>query len=142
MGKRPFNPCKHFNGTQGGTCEAGVVYKDQPFYGKPEGSWPCFTPPERLPDQRFICSLAVFRTAEELAEENAQIAKSHEDSRKARQAIVAFLGGPWKRGLPGRKGTIDCPVCGVVNGLHFSRSGYNGHIHAQCETDKCVCWME
>ena len=26
--------------------------------------------------------------------------------------------------------------------LQFSRSGYNGHIHAKCSTDKCVAWME
>ena len=61
---------------------------------------------------------------------------------KARNAIVDSLGGPWKRGTPGASGTIDCPVCDGKKMLQFSRAGYNGHIHAACGTDGCVCWME
>lgn len=36
----------------------------------------------------------------------------------------------------------DCPVCCESNVLQFTRSGYNGHIHAKCATDGCVSWME
>lgn len=61
---------------------------------------------------------------------------------KARAAIVAHCGGKWKKGAPGASGCIDCPVCGAAGTLRFSRSGYNGHIHAGCVTDNCVAWME
>jgi len=60
----------------------------------------------------------------------------------ARNAIVAYLGGPWKRGMGGATGIIDCPVCGTAQALRFSRAGYNGHIHAGCKTKNCVAWME
>lgn len=52
------------------------------------------------------------------------------------------LGGPWRRGMAGECDTIDCPVCKGEKCLDFSRSGYNGHIHAACRTEGCVSWME
>jgi len=82
------------------------------------------------------------RTAEELAAQQAEDKKRFADIGKARAAIVEHLGGPWKRGMPGIGGAIDCPVCGGEGTLAFSRSGYNGHIHASCKTDGCVRWME
>jgi len=38
-------------------------------------------------------------------------------------------------------GVIDCPVCKKENSLNFAVSS-NGHIHAKCDTDGCVRWME
>lgn len=38
-------------------------------------------------------------------------------------------------------GEIDCPVCKAAK-LRYSRSSYNGHVHAACMNDKCVRWME
>lgn len=38
-------------------------------------------------------------------------------------------------------GEIACPVC-KVGRLRYSRSGYNGHVHAACSTSGCVCWRE
>lgn len=38
-------------------------------------------------------------------------------------------------------GSINCPVCNEGK-LHYSRAGYNGHVHAQCSTNGCVAWME
>jgi len=60
----------------------------------------------------------------------------------ARRAIVAHLGGPWKSGMKDEYGAMDCPVCSSEGSLRFSRSGYNGHIHAWCTTEWCVSWME
>jgi len=38
-------------------------------------------------------------------------------------------------------GTITCPVCG--NALSYTRAiNYNDHIHAKCNTEKCLSWME
>lgn len=61
---------------------------------------------------------------------------------RARAAIVAHLREPWRKGMPGVRGFIDCPVCLGKRTLEFSRSGYNGHVHAGCETPGCVAWME
>jgi hypothetical protein len=38
------------------------------------------------------------------------------------------------------RGQIPCPTCGMR--LAFFVSGYNGHIHAACETQGCVSFME
>ena len=38
-------------------------------------------------------------------------------------------------------GIMDCPVC-KTGKLKYSRSSYNGHIHAACTTVNCVAWME
>lgn len=35
---------------------------------------------------------------------------------------------------------IECPKC--KGKLHLRQSGYNGHVHGQCETEGCVSWME
>ncbi|QHH99207.1 hypothetical protein [Acinetobacter dispersus] len=37
--------------------------------------------------------------------------------------------------------SIDCPIC-KTGELNYRISSYNGHIHAKCTTDECVCWME
>jgi len=38
-------------------------------------------------------------------------------------------------------GVMDCPIC-KTGKLKYSRSSYNGHVHARCSTEKCVSWME
>lgn len=40
------------------------------------------------------------------------------------------------------EGKIDCPVCGREDALRYRRSGYNGHVHAQCDTQDCVFFIE
>lgn len=130
--------CKHYRGMhRKDTCEAGVRFDSLPHVGTRlfHGTCPCFGP-------RGGCDKAEYPTAEEMAAEDAEIAKRFEAMGKAREAIVNSLGGPWKRGTPGAKGAIDCPVCGEKQSLRFLRSGYNGHIHAQCNTQGCVSWME
>ena len=74
---------------------------------------------------------------DEMAE---RLAARAENVGKARAAIVNDC-GEWARG-PSSAGCIDCPVCGGIEKLQYSRSGYNGHIRARCETDGCVAWME
>lgn len=130
--------CKHFRSmSEHETCEAGVAYES--LKGIPFGSRPCFC-------RRGVvvggCDLAQFPTAEEIAAQDAEMNKRFELIGKARTAIVAHLGGPWKRGTAGATGTIDCPACGAADSLRFSRAGYNGHIHAACNTEGCVRWME
>jgi hypothetical protein len=38
-------------------------------------------------------------------------------------------------------GEMACPIC-EAGKLRYSRSGYNGHVHAGCTTEGCVSWME
>jgi hypothetical protein len=131
--------CNHYRAISGNTtCEAGVDYKA--FKGKPDRLWPCFS--KRGCVHPTSCDKAQYPTEAELEAEDLENKKHWDGISKAREAIVKHLGGPWKRGVAGARGTIDCPVCLVVNALRFSRAGCNGHIHARCSTAGCVSWME
>jgi hypothetical protein len=130
--------CKHYRGMSGKTvCEAGVEFATLPNYGTKQfmASCPCF-------EKHEGCDKAEYKTPEELAEEERQLAKLFARTTTARKAIVDALGGPWQRGMKTQSGEIDCPICGKTKTLRYSRSGYNGHIHARCDTDGCVAWME
>ena len=131
--------CKHYRAMSAhDTCLAGVAYGD--FKGVPFEKRPCFCKPDQPPNDG--CARREFPTAEELAAEEAEMEARFALTGKARRAIVAHLGGPWKHGTAGASGVIDCPACGARQSLQFSRAGYNGHIHAACETEDCVRWME
>lgn len=137
--------CKHFRDmTSHKTCAVGVEYDSVTLAkGTKEYSLPCIIGARQ--DYNPLgakCTKCDMPTAEELAAEEEEIEKRCQELGKARQAIVAHLGGPWKRGTAGASGVIDCPVCGGKQTLRFSRAGYNGHIHAKCKTEKCVSWME
>lgn len=41
----------------------------------------------------------------------------------------------------GKRGSFDCPGCGE-GAVHWSRSPYNGHVHAACTTPNCFAVME
>ncbi len=138
MGRARRGFCNHYRAmSEHTTCEAGVCYEQ--FKGLPFAERPCFYTEGETPPGG--CELAAYPTAEEIAQRDAEMRKRLEDMGKAREAIVAFLGGPWKKGTQSAGGAIACPVCGIGGALHFSRAGYNGHIHAQCVTG-CVAWME
>jgi hypothetical protein len=88
---------------------------------------------------------------------NIDFKARHAKITKAREEILDHLSERFKSGdmtvLPGNRdykngknsftgsGTLLCPVCGVGT-LSYSRAAYNGHVHANCETDGCVRWME
>lgn len=158
QGKR-WSRCKFFNGTANAQCEAGVSYgavaRDhdpiefrRTVGGKPVGvvqtsrrSLPCI-PSHNLGGA--VCDKCVCPTPEEIAAEEREAAERMERFSLCRDAIVAHLGGPWKRGTPGAAGAgaIDCPACKAERSLRFSRAGINGHIHAHCETKGCASWIE
>lgn len=138
MARSSQNWCKHYRGMSDKTeCEAGVKFATLPHYGTGEffPTCPCFGP-------RGGCDRAVYPTAEDLVAAEKESERQWAAIAKAREAIVAHLGGPWKKGVRHGYGQIDCPVCGKSSALTFSRSGYNGHIHAQCSTEDCVAWLE
>ncbi len=133
--------CKHYRAPSNhSSCEAGITYATLPCYGTAPRNWPCYG--KRGQPLPTGCESASYPTEDELAAEDAEMEKRCENLGKARKAIVAHLGGPWKRGTPGSRGVISCPVCGGATTLHFSRAGLNGHIHARCATVGCVSWME
>ena len=132
--------CKHYRGMhEKDECEAGVAFVTLDHYGTKQfrESCPCFGA-----KQSGTCESKVYPTAEEMAEDDRQMAERFANIVKAREAIVADCGGPWKRGMGGSSGMIDCPVCEGVETLQYSRAGYNGHVHARCTTEDCVSWME
>lgn len=145
--------CRHFSGRQNEKCLAGVLYAD--VEKKHDGiliqrraDGPARTVYLSLPCIQghnvggATCAKCDFPTAEELA---AQEEKDRELSRRimvARKSIVDFLGGKWNRGDPTVRDAITCPICGKEKALRFSRAGYNGHIHAACQTKDCVSWLE
>src|SRR5574341_1202629 len=136
--------CKFYNGLMGNVeCLAGVPYESViAGKGTQQMTLPCVIqarPKNRLPTH---CDKRKLPTIEELEAEDREHEKRFADLDKARKAIVAHLGGPWKRGMAGSSGCINCPVCGGVKTLRFSRAGYNGHIHARCNSYKCVAWIE
>lgn len=132
--------CKHYQAmSDHDTCKAGVAYDD--FKGLKFDERPCFMGGK---DRKFCggCDKQEFPTAEEVAAKEAMFRERLMRTVTARAAIVQHLGGDWKRGMAGSQGAIDCPVCSAKDALRFSRSGYNGHIHAACKTENCVRWME
>lgn len=116
--------CKHFNGIMHLQCKAGCIYLtghiDQCIGNGTDATAPC--PKLEYP------------TPEEVAREEAESAVKFEKIITARAAIVAHA-----KDHP-EDNTIPCPACkkGVL--CHAVHS--NGHVHAKCSTDGCVCWME
>ena len=129
--------CKHYRSMEHPTCNAGVAYES--LKGIPFEERPCFM---RSGKTFPGCDKMDMPTPEEIAEEDREMRLRCENMGKARKAIVDHLGGPWKRGAMSARGVIDCPVCGREKSLHFSRAGYNGHVHARCTTTGCMNWME
>lgn len=55
-------------------------------------------------------------------------------------AYKEIRGRGYKKGNGTPKDSMDCPVCGKT--LYFRVAECNGHVHAKCETDSCLAWME
>jgi hypothetical protein len=126
--QRYMRRCKHFTGIMDDVCEAGVRYDDVR-----ETS----TRPYRLPclDPELPCGARALPTRSEAEADRAETDASFERIRKALAAIREAAGG--RRGVGG---TIACPNCG--GRLGYSIAGSNGHVHARCETPRCVSFMQ
>jgi len=136
--KKP-DKCIHYTGSINEVCSAGVKYHDVIDKTTTPHSLPCIG---SYNPGGATCEKCQLPTAEEIAADEAALKQRIEGIGKARSAIVVACGGHWKKGVPGSNGVIDCPVCEKPKALGFSRSGYNGHIHARCSTAGCVSWME
>lgn len=139
------NSCKHFCGFREETCEAGVRFLDL-VGGKIDGMairLPCsghFATPEMRAKHPDLTPVACAKFQKKTAEE---IQKEHDDI----QALVDRMTkiGPWisatKKKYPnGGQAEESCPIC--AKRIRFSISSCNGHMHARCETEDCINFME
>lgn len=84
------------------------------------------------------CPHMQFPTMEE------SIAHESEVNAHMEKMAVAFeVVGKWRvkpKPQADRRDVLECPIC--KGRLHVRQSSYNGHVHAKCETQGCVSWME
>lgn len=136
---RKMNICAHFTGVQHEVCRAGVRYDTarEPKTETTPYRFACFQDEA----QGLVCEKARFPTraeaeAEKLADDAvfARVSKAHRAAHDDAKA---------KRFGKGRGGadSLPCPVC-ETGRLYYRVASYNGHMHAKCETDGCVSWME
>lgn len=134
--------CRHFNGVQRDCCVAGVNYRvlaGEPMQGCMTRI-PClpFNDPKGGPmadcDKHSTWTLA---EAEQMVTDSEESMQRHMRVFRAAHDDAKTKG--FKRGKGGQSDMV-CPLCTGV--LRYSVAGYNGHMHAQCETKGCVSWME
>ncbi len=139
--EKVMNTCIYFNGMLNKTCDAGVVYDDtdrgmQVVY---RANMPChkICKYRTVPWSADHCPKAEFP---DIAKAEAKVAEMDEVVARMEKALEAVA--PLRRKYKGQdyNGVIDCPIC--AGKLHFRHAKYNGHIHARCETENCVSWME
>lgn len=135
--------CKHYRGlVREDTCEAGINCSKL-YNGSDPGLFkriPCIAK-NGIND----CGKRVFPTDEEVAE-------SERVSKVRTSAMVSAIAEinnihknkpQWEFPVKGKNkdasGTIVCPLC--KGKLHYTISGYNGHVWGKCETDGCLGWM-
>lgn len=127
--RTPFDREKH------PVCKIGIDYhqfrEDVPALG-----WlsrmPCIG---ENSDARTRCPQYSGRSPEELAEEEREL-ELHLD--RIRGAMVAIREAT--KGRRGLQGKIVCPSCSKP--LHYSVARVNGHVHARCETEHCVSFLQ
>ena len=122
--------CLHFNGTVNKSCKRGVVYNDVKDSSTSPFRYPCHSDGVDI-----LCGFREYPTVEQLDREDKEFAVLLSNMLLVRKAITDTTHG--KRNL---QGNLNCPVC-TTGKVHYSVA-YNGHIHAQCSTDKCVNWIE
>jgi hypothetical protein len=120
----------------GDTCEAGIAFSI--FEGTTFAQRPCFLDAEGQSKPGALWCVALRRpTAEEI---EAHEAWSEERSRKLMVVMVGIA--PWRMEHQNQNfaEVVECPEC--KGRLHLSIARSNSHVHAHCETEGCVSWME
>lgn len=131
--ERIMNQCTHFTGVQHDTCSAGLKYSE----ARGAGKLPCL----RDYADGATCPRAQFQTRDEAekqaAQDDAAFARTMLAHRAAHDDAKAKHFGKGQGGAD----SCACPVC-EKGRIYYRVAGYNGHMHAKCETDGCVSWME
>lgn len=134
--------CRHFNGFQHDECKAGVNYRE--LAGAPALGCmtriPCTFGFEPKGGPRVECS-KMERPSRAEAEQTVAAGEAaiERHMRAFRAAHDDAKAQGLKRGRGGAA-SIACPICGGM--LTYVVAAYNGHMHAKCETEGCVSWME
>lgn len=135
---RTMNICAHFNGVQHDVCRAGVPYSlvREPKTDTTPFRFACFQDEAN----GLVCDASHFPSREEAeAQKKADDVMLERHSRAHRAAHDDAKAKGFGKGRGGRS-FLMCPLCEGV--LRYSVAGYNGHMHAGCETKGCVSWME
>lgn len=132
IGEQYAGWCKHFTGISDKCCKKGIAYesvRDSSEAGPYR--WPC------LKDTgcKTTCALVEFPTQ---AEADAHEREWQEHSKHTFTMMTEILKASEK--LKKSTGYIICTKCGKRVG--WSKSNYNGHIHAACETPNCFSVMQ
>ncbi len=140
--KNEMLTCRHFNGVHRETCAAGVNY--HAVVGEPQlgcmTRLPCVVIGEPQGGPRAECAKWETPTREE--------ATASVDSREAamKRHMSAFRkvhDDAKAKGYGRNHGGVAETTCPVCSGhLRYAVAAVNGHIHAKCETEGCVSWME
>lgn len=145
--------CVHFTGLwapgmrENKTCKAGVVYEDVhpthdpiEYKGRRFEQGRTFTATRSLPcvdslnHCGVVCDKRVAVTREQAEAEEAEFQERFRFWGEARKAVIAATGNK------GGSGIVPCPKCGGK--LHYGQASTNKHVHARCETEGCLAWME
>ena len=134
--RKIMTTCVHFNGIQHNECEAGVNYHG--LLGDKPG---CFAAMPCHSEGTVECPKRTLRNREEA---EAEYRGREEMFARSLNAINAAHEHARANGLGkdhGGYGELPCPAC-EEGTLRYSVASYNGHMHGQCTTPKCVSWME
>ena len=138
--------CHHWRGTIEKVCAAGVTFR--PLAGEPAEGWaarlPCFGgegPNKRSNGPIGTCYQYRTSTPEEV-EAEAEEVEAMELSLLRHAAAGPLIQEIKSRYGPGEggDGESECPACG--GNLRWRIAAYNHHMHAKCDTDGCVAFME
>lgn len=133
--------CVHYIGlgNRGSSCGVGVVYASVTLEGDGMilNRMPCF----KKNGLSHLCGSCQYPTKEQLEESERIISDLIKNITTTRMAIKRDIED---RGMKNRdtRGSIPCPVCKTGTVSYSCAGSYNGHVHAQCDTDDCVSWIE
>lgn len=135
--------CHHWRGTVEPVCGAGVNVREH--VGGPDLGWccraPCFGgvgPNERATGPIPPCERYRVSTPEEVAAKEAAVERMVAETLKV-EPLVREIKSRFARG-EGGAGVEACPLCGGK--LRWSLAGSNHHMHARCDTEGCVAFLE
>jgi hypothetical protein len=82
-----------------------------------------------------------YPTREEAEQEYREEEEAFARARLAHRAAHDDAKAKGFRKGQGGADSIPCPIC-TTGRLYYRVAAYNGHMHAKCETEGCVSWME
>lgn len=126
--------CKNFIGIQHKECSAGVNARE--ITGGDTFGWVKRIPCHKWNNSEITCQSYAEPTDEEIKQE----ADEWERVIQRLTTAMPLIDKLKKENKGGGSGVTECPICDAR--LSYSVSGLNGHVHAKCETEKCLSIME